>query len=128
MDKYWIALSSIEELSSSFIQRLYNHFGSIEYAFKADDLSEIDGLSVKKAEKFLRLRDKVDPDKALQLVKDRGVKYLTFEDEKYPQMLKNIDDAPAVLYYKGDLFDCNLEKTLYENFYRIDLFLCNLIH
>ena len=112
MDKYWIALSSIEELSSSFIQRLYNHFGSIEYAFKADDLSEIDGLNVKKAEKFLRLRDKVDPDKALQLVKDRGVKYLTFEDEKYPQMLKNIDDAPSVLYYKGDLFDCNLEKTL----------------
>lgn len=112
MDKYWIALSSIEELSSSFIQRLYNHFGSIKYAFKADDLSEIDGLSVKKAEKFLRLRDKVDPDKALQLVKDRGVKYLTFEDEKYPQMLKNIDDAPSVLYYKGDLFDCNLEKTL----------------
>lgn len=112
MDKYWIALSSIEELSSSFIQKLYNHFGDIEKAFNAGDLSEIDGLSVKKAEKFLRLRDKTDPDKALQLVKDRGVKYLTFEDEKYPQMLKNIDDAPSVLYYKGDLFDCNLEKTL----------------
>ena len=37
---------------------------------------------------------------------DQGIK------EKYPQMLKNIDDAPSVLYYKGDLFDCNLEKTL----------------
>jgi len=112
MDKFWIALSSIEELSSSFIQRLYNHFGDIEKAFNANDLSMIDGLSVKKAEKFLRLRDKVDPDKALQLVLDRGVKYLTFEDKKYPQMLKNIDDAPSVLYYKGDLFDCNLDKTL----------------
>lgn len=112
MDKYWIALSSIEELSSSFIQKLYNHFGDIEKAFKAGDLSEIDGLSVKKAEKFLRLRDKTDPDKALQLVKERGVKYLTFEDEQYPQMLRNIYDAPSVLYYKGDLFDCNLDKTL----------------
>lgn len=112
MDKYWIALSSIEELSSSFIQKLYNHFGDIEKAFNAGDLSEIDGLSVKKAEKFLRLRDKTDPDKALQLVKERGVKYLTFENEKYPQMLRNIDDAPSVLYYKGDLFDCNLDKTL----------------
>lgn len=112
MDKFWIALSSIEELSSSFIQRLYNHFGDIEHAYNADDLSAIDGLSVKKAEKFLRLRDKVNPDKALKLVLDRGVKYLTFEDERYPQMLKNIDDAPSVLYYKGDLFDCNLEKTL----------------
>ena len=112
MDKYWIALSSIEELSSSFIQKLYNHFGDIEKAFNAGDLSEIDGLSVKKAEKFLRLRDKTDPDKALQLVLDRGVKYLTFEDEQYPQMLRNIYDAPSVLYYKGDLFDCNLNKTL----------------
>ncbi len=112
MDKYWIALSSIEELGSSFIQRLYNHFGDIEKVFNANDLSEIDGLSVKKAEKFLRLRDKTDPDRALQIVLDRGVKYLTFEDEKYPQMLKNIDDSPSVLYYKGDLFDCNLNKTL----------------
>lgn len=112
MDKFWIALSSIEELSSSFIQKLYNHFGDIEKAFNADDLSAIDGLTVKKAEKFLRLRDKTDPDKALQLVKERGVNYLTFEDEKYPQMLRNIDDAPSVLYYKGDLFDCNLDRAL----------------
>lgn len=112
MDKYWIALSSIEELSSSFIQRLYNHFGDIERAFNANDLSAIEGLSVKKAEKFFRLRDKTDVDKALQLVVERGVKYLTFDDENYPQMLRNIDDAPSVLYYKGDLFDCNLDKTL----------------
>ena len=112
MDKYWIALSSIEELNSSFIQRLYNYFGDIERAFNADDLSSIDGLGVKKAEKFLRLRDKVDPDKALQLIVERGVKYLTFDDAKYPQMLRNIYDAPSVLYYKGELFDCNLDKTL----------------
>lgn len=112
MDKYWIGLSSIEELSSSFILRLYNHFGNIEQAFCANDLSSIDGLSVTKAEKFMRLRDKVDPDKALELVKSRGINYLTFDDDRYPQMLRNIYDPPAVLYYKGDLFDCNLEKTL----------------
>ena len=112
MDKYWIGLSSIEELSSSFILRLYNHFGNIEQAFCANDLSAIDGLSIAKAEKFMRLRDKVDPDKALELVKSRGVNYLTFDDDRYPQMLRNIYDAPAVLYYKGDLFDCNLDRTL----------------
>ena len=112
MDKYWVALSSIEEISSHFIQRLYNYFGDIESAFNADDLSGIDGLSIKKAQEFLRLRDKVDPDKALALVEERGVKFLTFDDEKYPLMLRNIDNPPSVLYYKGDLFDCNLEKTL----------------
>lgn len=105
-------MSSIEELSSSFIQRLYNHFGDIEKAFNANDLSALDGLSVKHAEKFFRLRDKVEPDKAFQLVVDRGVKYITFEDENYPQMLRRIDDVPSVLYYKGDLADCNMDRTL----------------
>lgn len=105
-------MSSIEELSSSFIQRLYNHFGDIEKAFNANDLSALGGLSVKHAEKFFRLRDKVDADKAFQLVVDRGVKYITFEDENYPQMLRRIDDVPSVLYYKGDLNDCNMDRTL----------------
>ncbi len=112
MDKYWIALSSIEQIDSSFIQRLYNYFGNIEQAFNANDLSGIDGLSIKKAENFMRMRDKVDVDKTLQNVLDRGIKFLTFDNEKYPLMLRNIDNPPSALYYKGNLFDCNLEKTL----------------
>lgn len=111
-NKYWVALSSIEEIDSSFIQRLYNYFGDIEAAFNANDLSAIDGLSVRKAENFFRIRDKVNPDKAVEKVVERGIKYLTFEDENYPRMLHNIDNPPSVIYYKGDLFDCNLNKTL----------------
>ena len=112
MQKYWIAFSSIEEISSAFIIRLYNHFGDIETAFNANDLSAIEGLSVKKAEEFFRLRDKVDPDKALAEVEKRGIEFLTYDDVNYPYMLKNISDPPAVLYYKGDLSSCNFEKTL----------------
>ena len=112
MRKYWVALSSIEEIGSSFIQRLYNYFGDIESAFNATDLSQIEGLNIKKAEKYLRLRDKLDVDKIVAEVENRGINYLTFDDEKYPRMLKNIDDPPSVIYYKGDLFDCNLDKTL----------------
>lgn len=111
-NKYWVALSSIEEIDSSFIQRLYNYFGDIETAFNASDLSAIDGLSVRRAENFFRMRDKVNPDKAVEEVEKRGIKYLTFGDKNYPVMLRNIDNPPSVLYYKGDLFDCNLEKTL----------------
>lgn len=112
MRKYWIALSSIEEIDSSFILRLYNYFGNIEKAFNADDLSSIDGLSIKKAEKFFRLRDKINIDKILNTVEERGISFFTYEDDDYPQMLKNIDNPPAVLYCKGDLSQCNLKKTL----------------
>ena len=113
-NKFWIAFSAIEETDSTFIHRLYTYFGDIEEAFNANrhDLEQIDGLSVKRAETFLRERDKIDPDKALAVVEDRGINYVTLEDDRYPKMLKQISDPPAVLYYKGELFDCNLEKTL----------------
>ena len=113
-NKFWLAFSAIENIDGNFIHRLYNYFGDIEEAFNADmhELSQIDGLSVKKAETFLRERDKIDPDKALYAIENRGIDYVTLEDDNYPRMLKQISDPPAVLYYKGDLFGCNLERTV----------------
>ena len=112
--KYWIAFSSIEQIDSSFILKLYAHFGDIEKAFNAsaEELKNIDGLSVKKSENFLKLRDKVDIDRTFTEVETRGINFITFENENYPKMLKNIDNPPAILYYKGKFFECNLEKTL----------------
>lgn len=112
--KYWIAFSSIEQIDSNFIQRLYNYFGDIETAFNVSliDLKNIDGLSVKKSENFIKHRDKVDIDRTFTEVETRGINFLTLEDDNYPKMLKNIENPPAVLYYKGKLFECNLDKTL----------------
>lgn len=111
---YWVAFSSIESVDSPFVQRLYNYFGDIETAFKANknELSQIEGLSVKKAENFIKARDKVNVEKAVEEVVKRGINYLTFDDERYPELLKHISNPPVVLYFKGDLFACNLEKTL----------------
>lgn len=104
----------MEELDSSFIQRLYNYFGDIKMAFEASfsDLSKIDELNIKKAEKFIKLRDKINPDKILDEVLRKNISFLTFEDENYPYLLKNISNPPMVLYIKGDLGLCNLNKTL----------------
>jgi len=112
--KYWIAFSSIEQIDSKFVLQLYSHFEDIEKAFNAnlDELKQIEGLSVKKCENFLRLRDKVNIDKVFTEVETRGINILPYTDDSYPKMLKNIDNPPAVLYYKGKLFDCNLKKTL----------------
>lgn len=112
--KYWVGLSSIEKLDSSFIQKLYQHFGDIEYAFNASrqELSEIEGLSVKKCEVFLEERQKLNLDKIFEDVEKRGIKVLALENEAYPKLLKEIPNPPAVLYYKGDLSVCNLDKTL----------------
>lgn len=112
--KFWIAFSSIEEIDSKFVQRLYNYFGDIEIAYNSSlqQLSQIDGLNIKKAETFLNKRDKTSPEKVLNQVIERGLSFLTFDDEQYPYLLKQISDPPMVLYKKGNLNLCNLEKTL----------------
>jgi DNA processing protein len=110
----WVGFSSIEALDSTFIKRLYNYFGDIESAWNASgrDLENIDELNINQAKKFLAAREKINLDKVVDEVMQRGVKYLTFEDENYPRLLKQISNPPVVLYYKGDLDVCNLDKTL----------------
>lgn len=113
-EKYWVALSSIEQLDSTFIQRLYNYFGDIEAAYNASksDLTQIDGLNIKKAEVFLEKRRTINPDERLEFVLKRNIKILTFDDKDYPYMLRQISNPPVCLYYKGDVKSCNLDKTI----------------
>ena len=113
-DKYWIAFSAIEQLDSTFIQRLYNYFGDIEIAFNAElkDLKEIEGLSVKKAENFIEKKKNINPDKALEEVLKRNIKFITFDSSDYPYMLSQISNPPMTIFYKGDLLTCNLDRTV----------------
>lgn len=112
--KYWTAFSSIEQIDSSFIRCLYKYFGDIERAFNCSkkDFENIEGLNVKKADEFLHLRDGINLDKTYEEVEKRGISVLTYDDERYPKMLKEIHNPPMVLYYKGDLFSCNLDRTV----------------
>lgn len=113
-DKYWIAFSAIEQLDSTFIQRLYNYFGDIETAFNAElkDLKQIDELSVRKAENFVEKKKSIDVDKAYDDVLKREIKFITFDSQDYPYMLSQISNPPMTLYYKGDLESCNLNRTI----------------
>lgn len=113
-DKYWIAFSAIEQLDSTFIQRLYNYFGDIETAYRAglNDLKQIDELSVKKAENFVEKKKSIDVDKAYDDVLKREIKFITFDSQDYPYMLSQISNPPMTIYYKGDLASCNLNRTI----------------
>ena len=116
--KYWIGFSSVEQIDSAFVRILYEHFGNIERAFNCSkedfrvNTDEDSAINSKKLEKFLSLRDKINPDKAFEEVEKRGINVLSFDDTRYPKMLKEIHNPPMVLYYKGDLFSCNLERTV----------------
>jgi DNA processing protein len=112
--KFWTAFASIEQLDSTFIQRLYNYFGDVETAWNAklSDLKQIEGLSIRKTENYIEKKKNVNPEQTLDFVKNKGINILTYDDDKYPFMLRQISNPPMTLFYKGDLFSCNLERTL----------------
>jgi DNA processing protein len=112
--KFWTAFSSIDQLDSTFIQRLYNYFGDIEIAWNAtlSDLKQIEGLSIQKTNNYLAKKKGVNPDETLDFVLKKRINILTYDNPQYPYMLRQISNPPMTLFYKGDLFSCNLERTV----------------
>ena len=113
-EKYWVAFAAIEQLDSDFIKSLYEYFGDIEQAYNSElvDLSKIEGLTKVKVNNFLEKRKKINPDAAYERILKGGINIVTYDDEKYPYMLRQISNPPMTLFYKGDLFSCNLDRTV----------------
>lgn len=113
-DKFWLAFASVEELASSFVLQLYNHFGCIENAWtiSSSELVKVEGITKKQISYFLEKRKNVNPDECFEYIIKKGISYITYESENYPKLLKEIYNPPCVLFVKGDLGLCNLSKTL----------------
>ena len=111
--KYWVAFSAIEQLDSTFIQRLYNYFGDIETAFKAtlDDLKQIEGLSVKKAENFINKKKNIDADKALEDVLRR--KYA--KKENIGEESKTFEATKARILKRNSVATTTLVERVYQD-------------
>ncbi|MBQ7449923.1 DNA-processing protein DprA [bacterium] len=112
-DKYFIAFSSIEEISSAFVKTILDIKGTIKAAWESEEKDFYNsGLRKASVEKFLEKRDKIDPDKLLNLTVEKGINWITYNSENYPELLRNIDSPPMVLFYRGNLKRVNFEKTL----------------
>ena len=96
-------MNKIDRLGPVSIKRLYDHFGSIEKAWRADEkeIAGIEGLRRDAIKSFIESRAKIDLDTEVNKLK--AVKVLCLEDSDYPSSLKNIYDPPPVIYIKGDL-------------------------
>ncbi|MBE7704326.1 MAG: DNA-protecting protein DprA [Cyanobacteria bacterium SIG29] len=112
--KYWCAFSKLTKTGSAFVNKVFEHFGSIELAWHAQeyDLWKIEGLRRQSLENFLLERNSINPDECYNYIKERDIDFIHIEDERYPYLLKHIDNPPTGLFVVGDLSSCNLEKTL----------------
>ncbi len=101
---FWVATSAIPGVGSATFNYLLRYFKTFRKFWEAP-YEKIQKLKIdtKTREAILEFRQKVDPKIYLSTVYERGIKVVSVVDREYPANLRNISDAPPVLYYKGSL-------------------------
>ena len=101
--KYWIGFNLIKGIGAVRMQGPIAYFGDLESAWRASpvDLAGA-GLGLKVIERVVSARDSVDLDKVWERIEKQRTSILTWQDETYPQRLKEIDQPPPVLYIRGE--------------------------
>ncbi len=108
--KLFYFLKSITSLGDVRIRRIAEKFNNLGHLFSSDlqTLKSIDGISEKtlrEVESAVNKSNVFEQSylKLLEKLEKSNIKVTTIFDENYPQNLKNIYDAPVILYYYGNM-------------------------
>lgn len=101
----YIVLNLIDGVGPIRFNSLISHFGSAAAVLEAgaDDLMSVRGISSEIAAKILSWRKNSLYEKEISLAERAGVQIITRIDSAYPELLKEIPDAPICLYLRGTL-------------------------
>lgn len=103
--KYWLAWSQISGIGPILLQRLHQHFGQLENAWKSSpaELRKIEGFGFQTLEKVVQQRSRINPEQLLIQHQEINPNFWTPADAEYPQLLREIPTPPAILYYRGEV-------------------------
>lgn len=102
---YWLALNSLPDIGPVNARRLVSAFGSPEKIFQmpTDELQKVEGIGENRSQCIIDFNQWDLVKKEIDLSAQKGIKLVTLHDTAYPEGLRNIHDAPVVLYIRGDL-------------------------
>lgn len=103
--KYWIGLSMLPDVGPVSARKLLARFGSPQSVFGASelDLMAADGIGITRAKNILRFSSWDAIERQIVHTEKNGIRIATLQDPSYPELLKEIDGAPVVIYLKGDV-------------------------
>ena len=103
--EYWLALTSVKGIGGAKIKRLITRFGTVEAIFEAElpEIAQLPSFGPVLASRILTaVKNLPNFREQLGILKDQGIRVACLEDPDYPQQLKNLPDAPALLCSTGE--------------------------
>lgn len=101
---YLLACYAFIPFGPQRLKLLINYFKTVKGVWNAsrDELLEV-GLKAKVVDEFIKHRENFDIEQYLVKLKKNGIGFVNYKDDNYPENLKDLDNAPLVLYFKGEL-------------------------
>jgi DNA processing protein len=100
-----VALNMVPRLGPVRLRKLLEAFGSPSAVLAAREsaLRSVPGVPWDTAREVARWRETVDLDAELTRAEKAGARLISFLDDDYPPLLREIHDPPIVLYVMGEL-------------------------
>jgi len=100
--RYWIGFNKVSGIGAARLRALLDYFGDLGTAWRASshDLQQA-GLDKRSLANLLAARGEIDLDAELARLERLGAQVLTWDDAGYPRNLRQVYNAPPVLYVRG---------------------------
>ena len=102
---YIMWLNSLIDISVANRHRLLDHFGSAEAVWSAPsaDVSRVAGINSDVMYKIVRTKSGEYIEKLLNSCEKAGARFITYNDDEYPEILREIYDWPIGYYIIGEM-------------------------
>jgi DNA processing protein len=106
---YWLTFSLISGIGIRRVQHLLQNFDSLKNAWQAAEreLASVFGEKSARA-KFVAARQMLDLEAELRKFERCNAWFIAYSDPEYPDSLKQLPDAPLVLYGRGEFRQTDL--------------------
>jgi DNA processing protein len=101
---YWVAWSRVPGIGPARMRMVLAACGSLQAAWGARTIDlRAAGLDERTATSATKAFASIDPAREWERIERAGITVLTWTDDEYPERLRSIASAPAILYLRGTL-------------------------
>jgi DNA processing protein len=102
--QYWVGLNMVKGIGAVRLRSLLDFFGNAQTAWQAHpEELRATGIPVGIIDNLIKLRQSISLDVVWDQIQKQDIQVIIWGDEAYPLRLREIDNAPPLLYVRGSL-------------------------